>query len=98
MEEAQPLRRGKAVLGLVVLWVFYGKELAEHPDHVQQQDDHAADAGELVLPEPPPHQLPLRGDERPVLFAGPQIDVLRLLRGSVARQGRVCIRHVYLLP
>ena len=45
-----------------------GEELGAEGNRVEAQDEDAGDQGRTVLPEPPPHELPLGGYEYPLLL------------------------------
>src|SRR5215470_7299647 len=79
VEEVEGLRRHQRALRLGGVGVDIGEEVRAEDDQVEADHHHSAHHGHAMLPEPPPHELPLRGDIDPLLLRG---------RGNRPRHGR----------
>src|SRR5262245_55326301 len=70
VEPMNRLRWNVAAARITGLGVGVGKKIGEDRDQIEQDDDQQAHHRELVLPEPPPCQLQLRGDGDAIFRVG----------------------------
>ena len=68
VKQVNGLRRGMNESGIACVQVIRCDELCEDRYQVEQHKDKARHHGQAVAFEFPPHQLPLRGEEKPFLF------------------------------
>src|SRR5450631_4802819 len=80
VEPVDRLRRHQRSLGFRFRRVHIGEKVGEQRNHIKRNQDDGPAHGELVLPEAPPDELPLRGDGDPVFGDVPRYQWRREFR------------------
>ena len=83
VEQVDRLRRRVDELGVARGRGVGRQELDDDDGAIEQQQDRGRDHGQMMLPELPPHQPPLRGGVKAFLLGGEDVDIVGIERGGI---------------